>query len=168
MSCHEEGHGNALIKGFTHQPDGERFLLGEAGGRRTGREGHAYGGEGSHVRGEAVAIGPEQPAGGYARVPGERNQLVGRNVGRSQGCPARAGNGAALAPISARHRLLSGPARGGGVRLSGALSAGRKGLDLLGVLVIAVVTAIGGGTLRDLLLDRHPIFWIADPGYLRQ
>jgi uncharacterized membrane protein YeiH len=34
------------------------------------------------------------------------------------------------------------------------------------VIVIAVVTAIGGGTLRDLLLDRHPIFWIADPTYL--
>lgn len=50
--------------------------------------------------------------------------------------------------------------------ISGALSAGRKGLDLLGVLVIAVVTAIGGGTIRDLLLDRHPIFWIADPTYL--
>jgi uncharacterized membrane protein YeiH len=49
---------------------------------------------------------------------------------------------------------------------SGALSAGRKSLDLLGVLVIAVVTAIGGGTIRDLLLDRHPIFWIADPTYL--
>jgi uncharacterized membrane protein YeiH len=32
--------------------------------------------------------------------------------------------------------------------------------------VIAVVTAIGGGTLRDVLLDRHPIFWIADPTYL--
>jgi len=44
--------------------------------------------------------------------------------------------------------------------ISGALAAGRKSLDLLGVLVIAVVTAIGGGTLRDLLLDRHPIFWI--------
>jgi len=45
---------------------------------------------------------------------------------------------------------------------SGALAAGRKGFDLLGVLVIAAVTAIGGGTLRDLLLDRHPVFWIAD------
>lgn len=50
--------------------------------------------------------------------------------------------------------------------ISGALSAGRKGLDLLGVLVISVVTAIGGGTLRDILLSRHPIFWIADPDYL--
>ena len=50
--------------------------------------------------------------------------------------------------------------------ISGALAAGRKSLDLLGVVVIAVVTAVGGGTLRDLLLDRHPIFWIADPLYV--
>jgi uncharacterized membrane protein YeiH len=44
--------------------------------------------------------------------------------------------------------------------ISGVLAAGRKSLDLLGVVVVAIVTAIGGGTLRDLLLDRHPIFWI--------
>jgi uncharacterized membrane protein YeiH len=50
--------------------------------------------------------------------------------------------------------------------VSGVLAAGRKGLDVLGIVVIAVVTAIGGGTLRDILLDRHPIFWIADPTYL--
>lgn len=50
--------------------------------------------------------------------------------------------------------------------ISGTLAAGRKSLDWLGVAVIAVVTAIGGGTLRDVLLDRHPIFWIADPTYL--
>jgi uncharacterized membrane protein YeiH len=50
--------------------------------------------------------------------------------------------------------------------ISGVLAAGRKSLDLLGAAVIAVVTAIGGGTLRDVLLDRHPIFWIADPAYL--
>jgi uncharacterized membrane protein YeiH len=49
---------------------------------------------------------------------------------------------------------------------SGALAAGRKGFDWIGVGAIAVMTAIGGGTLRDLLLDRHPIFWIADPAYL--
>ena len=40
---------------------------------------------------------------------------------------------------------------------SGALAAGRKRLDLLGVLVLALVTAVGGGTVRDLLLDRHPL-----------
>jgi uncharacterized membrane protein YeiH len=50
--------------------------------------------------------------------------------------------------------------------VSGALTAGRAGLDLLGVLVIASFTAIGGGTVRDLLLNRHPIFWIRDPTYL--
>lgn len=49
--------------------------------------------------------------------------------------------------------------------MSGALAAGRKSLDLLGVIVIAVVTAIGGGTLRDLLIDR-PVFWLTDPAYL--
>jgi len=50
--------------------------------------------------------------------------------------------------------------------VSGVLAAGRKSLDLFGVLVIATLTAIGGGTVRDLLLDRHPIFWIAEPTYL--
>ena len=50
--------------------------------------------------------------------------------------------------------------------VSGALAAGRKRLDVLGVVVLALVTAIGGGTIRDVLLDRHPIFWLADPVYL--
>jgi uncharacterized membrane protein YeiH len=50
--------------------------------------------------------------------------------------------------------------------VSGVLAAGRKQLDWVGVLVIATLTAIGGGTIRDVLLDRHPIFWIADPTYL--
>lgn len=47
--------------------------------------------------------------------------------------------------------------------VSGVLAAGRKRLDLLGVVVLATVTAIGGGTVRDLLLDMHPIFWIREP-----
>ena len=50
--------------------------------------------------------------------------------------------------------------------MSGALSAGRKKFDVFGVVVISVVTAIGGGTIRDLLLDRNPVFWIADTHYL--
>lgn len=50
--------------------------------------------------------------------------------------------------------------------VSGALAAGRKSMDLLGVFVIGLVTAVGGGTLRDVLLDRHPLVWIADPAYL--
>ena len=48
--------------------------------------------------------------------------------------------------------------------VSGALAAGGKHLDLLGVLVIAVVTALGGVTLRDVLRDRSP-FWIQQPDY---
>jgi uncharacterized membrane protein YeiH len=50
--------------------------------------------------------------------------------------------------------------------ISGALAAGRKSLDLVGVVVAATVTAIGGGTIRDLLLGRHPVFWIADTANL--
>jgi uncharacterized membrane protein YeiH len=50
--------------------------------------------------------------------------------------------------------------------VSGALAAGRKRLDLLGVFVLASVTAIGGGTIRDLLLDRHPLLWLTDASYL--
>ena len=50
--------------------------------------------------------------------------------------------------------------------VSGALAAGRKRLDLLGVFVLAAVTAIGGGTVRDLLLDRQPIVWLTDTTYL--
>jgi uncharacterized membrane protein YeiH len=50
--------------------------------------------------------------------------------------------------------------------VSGALAAGRKHLDLFGVYVLAVVTATGGGTLRDVLLDRHPVFWVARPTIL--
>src|SRR5262245_48679018 len=50
--------------------------------------------------------------------------------------------------------------------ISGALAAGRKRLDLLGVIVLGLVTAVGGGTIRDVLLDRHPIFWLADRRYI--
>lgn len=49
--------------------------------------------------------------------------------------------------------------------VSGALAAGRNRLDLLGVIVIAMVTAIGGGTVRDLLLDRT-VFWTTQPRYI--
>lgn len=50
--------------------------------------------------------------------------------------------------------------------ISGALAAGRRGLDLLGVIALGAATAIGGGTIRDVLLSRHPIFWLTDPAYL--
>lgn len=50
--------------------------------------------------------------------------------------------------------------------VSGALAAGRKRLDLIGVIVLGLVTAVGGGTIRDVLLDRHPIFWLSDSRYV--
>lgn len=50
--------------------------------------------------------------------------------------------------------------------VSGVLAARDRQLDLLGVVVVAAITAIGGGTLRDLLLNRHPIFWVTDSWYL--
>jgi uncharacterized membrane protein YeiH len=46
--------------------------------------------------------------------------------------------------------------------LTGALVASRSQLDIVGFIFIACLTAVGGGTLRDVLLDR-PVFWMADP-----
>lgn len=46
--------------------------------------------------------------------------------------------------------------------LTGALAASRAQLDIVGFIFFAALTAVGGGTLRDLLLDRDPVFWIAD------
>jgi len=50
--------------------------------------------------------------------------------------------------------------------ITGALVASRAQLDLVGFAFIACLTAVGGGTIRDLLLDRNPIFWIEEPTYL--
>lgn len=47
---------------------------------------------------------------------------------------------------------------------SGTLAGAASKLDLLGVLVLASITAIGGGTIRDVLLGKHPIFWMKDSG----
>ncbi len=47
--------------------------------------------------------------------------------------------------------------------LTGALAASRAQLDIIGFGFLAALTAVGGGTLRDLLLDRNPVFWIAHP-----
>ncbi|MCI2228148.1 trimeric intracellular cation channel family protein [Polaribacter sp. MSW13] len=50
--------------------------------------------------------------------------------------------------------------------LSGALVASDKKFDLFGVIIIAFVTAVGGGMLRDVLINAHPINWIGDLNYL--
>lgn len=47
--------------------------------------------------------------------------------------------------------------------ISGVLAAAGRRVDLFGVLVLALVTAVGGGTIRDLCLGAHPVFWINDP-----
>lgn len=50
--------------------------------------------------------------------------------------------------------------------MSGLLEAIRKRMDIVGVFSVAFVTAFGGGTLRDILLDRRPLFWIQNQEYL--
>ncbi len=50
--------------------------------------------------------------------------------------------------------------------LTGALVASRAQLDIIGFLFFATLTAVGGGTVRDLLLGRDQVFWIGDPTYL--
>jgi uncharacterized membrane protein YeiH len=50
--------------------------------------------------------------------------------------------------------------------LSGLMEAARKRLDAVGVCVVAGLAAFGGGTLRDVLLDRRPFFWVEHAGWL--
>ena len=50
--------------------------------------------------------------------------------------------------------------------LSGVIEGARKRLDVVGVSVVAGLADFGGGTLRDVLLDRRPLFWIEHPGWL--
>ena len=49
---------------------------------------------------------------------------------------------------------------------TGVLASSRRRMDWIGAIVLAVVTATGGGTLRDLLSGQLPVFWIRDPSYL--
>lgn len=50
--------------------------------------------------------------------------------------------------------------------LTGALVASRAQLDIVGFAFVASLTAVGGGTLRDVLLDRNPVFWVAQPAFI--
>lgn len=50
--------------------------------------------------------------------------------------------------------------------MTGALVASRRQMDALGFVLLGTVTGIGGGTIRDVLLDRHPLVWIEQPLYL--
>lgn len=50
--------------------------------------------------------------------------------------------------------------------MSGALAAGRRNMDMFGVGMIAFVTALGGGTVRDMLLGNFPVGWTQHPAYI--
>lgn len=50
--------------------------------------------------------------------------------------------------------------------MSGALAAGRRSMDPVGVIFIACCTAIGGGSVRDMLLGNYPLVWIANPLFI--
>ncbi len=50
--------------------------------------------------------------------------------------------------------------------LTGALSASRKQMDIVGFALLGSVTGIGGGTIRDIILGVEPVFWINQPNYL--
>ena len=50
--------------------------------------------------------------------------------------------------------------------MTGALAAGRRKMDLFGVIIIASVTAIGGGSVRDILLGHYPLGWVKHPEYV--
>src|SRR5690606_23435371 len=50
--------------------------------------------------------------------------------------------------------------------MTAALAAGRRDMDWIGVSIIACVTALGGGTLRDVVLGHYPVTWVLHPEYL--
>ncbi len=50
--------------------------------------------------------------------------------------------------------------------VSGMITAAKKRMDIVGTYCLAVATAFGGGTLRDLLIDRRPFFWVSHEEYL--
>lgn len=50
--------------------------------------------------------------------------------------------------------------------MSAALAAGRRSMDWFGVAMLGSITALGGGSIRDVLLGHHPLTWVAHPHYL--
>ncbi len=50
--------------------------------------------------------------------------------------------------------------------VSGALAASRKRMDIFGFCVLALMPAVGGGTIRDVIIDRVPVFWVSDSRYV--
>ncbi|MGO3413206.1 MAG: trimeric intracellular cation channel family protein [Kluyvera intermedia] len=50
--------------------------------------------------------------------------------------------------------------------MTGALAAGRRRMDTFGVIIIATATALGGGSVRDMLLGHYPLGWVQHPQYI--
>ena len=50
--------------------------------------------------------------------------------------------------------------------MTGALAAGRRRMDTFGVIIIATATALGGGSVRDILLGHYPLGWVRHPEYV--
>jgi uncharacterized membrane protein YeiH len=50
--------------------------------------------------------------------------------------------------------------------MTAALAAGRRSMDWFGVAMLACITALGGGTIRDILLGHYPLVWVQNPSYL--
>ena len=50
--------------------------------------------------------------------------------------------------------------------MTGALAAGRRRMDTFGVIIIATATALGGGSVRDILLGHYPLGWVKHPEYV--
>lgn len=50
--------------------------------------------------------------------------------------------------------------------ITAALAAGRQKMDLFGVVALAALTGLGGGTIRDMILDTYPLTWVEEPAYL--
>jgi uncharacterized membrane protein YeiH len=50
--------------------------------------------------------------------------------------------------------------------MTAALAAGRRSMDWVGVCLLGCITALGGGTIRDVLLGHYPLLWVQNPAYL--
>src|ERR1700712_1574460 len=54
----------------------------------------------------------------------------------------------------------------GAQAITAALAAGRRSMDWVGVCMLGCITALGGGTIRDVLLGHYPLVWVQHPSYL--
>lgn len=50
--------------------------------------------------------------------------------------------------------------------VTGVMAAGKKNMDIFSIVLLGMITALGGGTIRDILIDANPVFWMADLTYL--